>query len=151
MNKPKAPKDMTMAELLEQYKHDHNCACCKFDKYCERTEAPIIKSGESIPDCCLGRVWFEERIKEPAPNPFTPDQIAWMREMQRSGYHYAAMDHTGITHVFGERPIQMSDYCWRNTDSIQVFQAPKFIHGVLCVDDPEPLCFADFAPLEVTK
>ena len=137
-----------MAELLEQYKHDHNCARCKFDKYCERTEAPIIKSDESIPKCCTGRVWFEERIKEPAPNPFTPDQIAWMRVEQQDAYFYAAMDYDGEIHLFGEEPEEDGTH-WNRTDNYsgQSLGLYSWLKDFL-TPGGSFLCFADYAPLE---
>ena len=133
MIKQKAPKDMTISELLE-----------------------LIDSGRtaglgSLVSHWSGTLRIISRI--PAPNPFTEDQIAVMRELQRNGMNYAAKDLCGEYWGFNQKPTKLTngwsdggaeDNDWFPTDITHL----RFICDVLSWDDPEPLCFADYAPLE---
>lgn len=92
---------------------------------------------------------LKKMLDEPAPNPFTPDQLAWMREMQRSGFTHAGMDSDG--HVFSYRAKpKKNTITWDTEDPVRGMMETylKFLNEQLSWDDPEPLCFADYAPLE---
>lgn len=127
MNKPIAPKDRTPAEFVAEFEKRHG--------------APY--------DCAMTAIinTMKEMLVEPAPNPFTPDQLAWMREEQRHGFKYAATDADGVTRLF-------SSVCGRDNESgtwegdFHCKTHADFLIRILCWDDPEPLCFADYAPLE---
>jgi len=102
--------------------------------------------GESLAgDFILRKV--EEMLNEPAPNPFTPDQLAWMREEQRAGFGYAAMDENRTVKCFPSYPEKRDRY-WITSSSEHCAPLFGFLSEVLSWDDPEPLCFADYAPLE---
>lgn len=126
MIKPKAPKDMTATEFVALFESRY--------------------PGNEIYRSVLKKI-----LAEPAPNPFTPDQIAWMRvEQQDNGIMYAAMNEAGIVSFFRDCPIENTGHGERFFGS--KFGSVKrsstcFLVKVLSVDDPEPLCFADFAPL----
>lgn len=148
MNKPKAPKDMSLGELLEEYKAERKCALCKYDQYCTTKEPLILGRTETIPSCMSGRIWMERKMNEPAPNPFTPDQIAWMRVEQQDAYFYAAMDYDGEIHLFGEEPEEDGTH-WNRTDNYsgQSLGLYSWLKDFLTPGGPF-LCFADYAPLE---
>ena len=92
--------------------------------------------------------WIKNKLNEPAPNPFTPDQLAWMREEQRAGYNYAAKDCNGYVYIHTSFPKRL-DYTWDSISNKKTSAQRMFLSNVLSWNDPEPLCFADYAPLEV--
>lgn len=147
MIKQKAPKDMTTAELLDEYKKEHRCEACKLDEFCAGKAPVIFNNGEFIPHCKEGRIWLECKMKEPAPNPFTPDQLAWMREMQRGGVNYATTTHSPTVDFFKDKPDRGSGY-WATKIGRDFSSRSTFLSSVLLPEDSEPLCFADYAPLE---
>lgn len=125
MNKPKAPKDMTAPEFVE---------------YLEKTR-PSMPMAE--------RFVLRTALDEPAPSPFTPDQLAWMRIEQLDGFAYAAMDFDREVRLFGAKPENDGTH-WNgqreySEKSIGIY---SWIGVFMTPDDPEPLCFADYAPLE---
>ena len=136
MIKPKAPKDMTATEFVAHLE--------------------IVASREMLAKNLEG--WaitlqgLRKELLEPAPNPFTPDQLAWMREEQRNGYRYAAKDLDGNCYLFTHKPIK-EDHCWEleKQDHRYSDRRDGFLEKILSFDDPEPLCFADYAPLEEKK
>lgn len=145
----KAPKDMTLGELLEAYKLERRCGTCKYDQYCAGKAACILGRVDERPGCMGGRIWMERQMNEPAPNPFTPDQLAWMRIKQGEGYQYAAMDFDNEVRLFGEKPDNDGTH-WNGQSGYieQSIGLWSWMRGYLSSDDPEPLCFADYAPLE---
>jgi hypothetical protein len=92
---------------------------------------------------------IKDVLKRPAPNPFTKDQIAWMREEQRNGYKYAAKDMDGNCYLFTHKPIKES-HCWEieNQDHHYSDRRDGFLERVISFYDTEPLCLAEYAPLE---
>ena len=129
MLKQKAPKDMTVEEFIDLVERRYG------------TKEPTNMS-----------VWINTLrmiADEPAPNPFTPDQIAWMREEQRSGYNYAAIDFDGEVRLFEKKPMKDCTHWNKITGSNSKSNGKgSALSKVLSVDDPKPLCFADYAPLE---
>jgi hypothetical protein len=131
--KQKAPKDMTATEFVAHLE--------------------LVASREMLAKNLEG--WaitlqgLRKELSEPAPNPFTPDQIAWMREEQRNGYQYAAKDLDGNCYLFTHMPIK-EDHNWEceKQDHHYSDRRDGFLEKVLSFYDPEPLCFADYAPLE---
>ena len=131
MIKQKAPKDMTVDEFIDLVERRYG------------TKEPTNMS-----------VWINTLrmiADEPAPNPFTPDQIAWMRETQRSGSFYAAMDRDGSVCLYEKKPEK---HCteWlscgeKNGSTAAINGGFTFLSKHLSWDDPEPLCFADYAPI----
>lgn len=135
MIKSKAPKDMTAPE---------------FEEYLEKAIASNV-SGFGFPpfDNVVAEALVEfliEKLNDPAPNPFTPDQIAWMREEQRSGYNYAAMDEIGTIRCYMVRPYKKPE-SWTSRSFTHSTASDGFLSKCLSWDDPKPLCFADYAPL----
>lgn len=149
MNKPKAPKDMTVTEFVD-----------------------LVERRYATGTGCNMDAWIDMLRKiaeEPAPNPFTPDQIAWMREEQRNGMKYAAKDSDGIISVYTSKPQKVLDAfdeygeeprpCWdltgaqyyENGDMAEDVTHVKFLFDALKWEDEEPFCFADYAPLEGEK
>ena len=132
MLKQKAPKDMTVEEFIDLVERRYG------------TKEPTNMS-----------VWINTLrmiADEPAPNPFAPDQLAWMREEQRNGYRYAASDRDRNCYLFTHKPIK-EDHCWEleKQDHHYSDRRDGFLESILSFDDPEPLCFADYAPLEENK
>ena len=133
MIKQKAPKDMTAVEFVA---HLEMIA----------SKEMLAKNLEGWSITLQG---LRKELSEPAPNPFTPDQLAWMREEQRSGYKYAAIDFDGEVRFFDQRPMRDCTH-WNKvtgSESKTVIRIP-WLAGLLSVNDEEPLCFADYAPLE---
>lgn len=130
----KAPKDMTAVEFVEYL--------------------IARKEDEKVLDVNVYYTleFLKGRLNEPAPNPFTPDQLAWMREEQRNGYRYAARDRDGNCYLFTQKPIK-EDRCWvlEKQDHRYSDRRDGFLEKILSFDDPEPLCFADYAPLGENK
>ena len=133
MLKQKAPKDMTAVEFVAHLE--------------------IIASREMLAKNLEG--WaitlqgLRKELSEPAPNPFTPDQLAWMRIKQGEGYRYAAMDFDNEVRLFGEKPDNDGTH-WNGQSGYieQSIGLWSWMRDYLSTDDPEPLCFADYAPLE---
>ena len=130
MIKQKAPKDMTVSEFIDLVAKRYLVGNgCNMDHW--------INTLRMIAD-------------EPAPNPFTPDQLAWMREAQRIGYCFAAMDAGGNIWCYATKPFKSFD-SWEEKEPdrfpIDITQL-MFFDKFLSWDDPEPLCLADYAPLE---
>jgi len=126
MNKPKAPKDMTGLELINEL---------------------IARFGNvsGLEQCTYSVEQLREIAEEPAPNPFTEDQLAWMREEQRAGLRYAAMDENGNVYMYAACPRKRENEWWYN--SYAGWQCRNFLQSVLSWEDDKPLCFADYAPL----
>lgn len=127
----KAPKDMTAVEFVEYL--------------------VSRKEDEKVLDVNVYYTleFLKGRLNEPAPNPFTPDQLAWMREEQRNGYNYAAIDFDGEVRLFEKKPMKDCTHWNKITGSNSKSNGKgSWLSNLLTVDDPEPLCFADFAPLE---
>lgn len=129
MIKQKAPKDMTVSEFID-----------------------LIAKRYLVGNGCNMDHWINTLrmiAEEPAPNPFTPDQLAWMREEQRNGYQYAAKDLDGNCYLFTHMPIK-EDHNWEceKQDHHYSDRRDGFIEKILSFYDPEPLRFADYAPLE---
>lgn len=141
MIKQKAPKDMTFEEGIayseKVFKDGKESGCY--------SDGSLFTFAEFFE-------FLHRRLKEPAPNPFTPDQLAWMREEQRNGYRYAARDRDGNCYLFTQKPIK-EDHCWEleKQDHRYSDRRDGFLEKILSFDDPEPLCFADYAPLEEKK
>ena len=133
MIKQKAPKDMTATEFVE-----HLELVASREMLAKNTEGwAITLQG------------IRRELSEPAPNPFTPDQLAWMREEQRNGYNYAAIDFDGEVRLFEKKPMKDCTHWNKITGSNSKSNGKgSWLSNLLTVDDPEPLCFADFAPLE---
>lgn len=135
MNKPKAPKDMTAPEFVDYLqKRVHERV----------TDKTLINDGSMTAAFIVA--FAKGLLSEPAPNPFTPDQVATMREIQRNGFDYAAKDKDGDVWIYRETPyktdIEWLTKCNYEKDVFNIFD------GVTSWDDTEPLCFADYAPLE---
>lgn len=130
MIKQKAPKDMTVTEFIG-----------------------LVEKRYLTGNGCNMDHWINTLrmiAEEPAPNPFTPDQLAWMREAQRSRYCFVAMDTGGNVWCYATKPFKSFD-SWEEKEPdrfpIDITQF-MFFDKILSWDDPEPLCFADYAPLE---
>ena len=144
MIKQKAPKDMTGAELIAPIK---SLLLSYVDAGVYHL-ADMENIGEAI----------EERINEPAPNPFTENQIAVMLEYQKDGYKYAAKSSSGVVCVFKDKPCRVLLHAnpvtretfgsWVTRESPFEVTSFEFLKKVTNWSDPEPLCFADYAPLE---
>ena len=127
MIKPKAPKDMTAVEFVDG-----------FIAMMNDLEITIYEAEN-----------LRDYLSMPAPNPFTPDQLAWMREEQRDGYLYAATDWNKRVFLYRQRPTKHGDN-WEANGGHEPTTV-SFLMDVVKRDDPEPLCFADYAPLEEKK
>ena len=134
MIKTKAPKDMTGTELIDPIK----------SLLLEFVDSGVYKlvDMENIGEA------IEEFINQPEPNPFTPDQLAWMRVEQQDAYFYAAMDYDGEIHLFGEEPEEDGTH-WNRTDNYsgQSLGLYSWLKDFL-TPGGSFLCFADYAPLE---
>lgn len=126
MIKQKAPKDMTATEFVGHLE--------------------LVASREMLAKNLEG--WaitlqgLRKELSEPAPNPFTDDQLAWMREMQRMGFNYATQEGSqGFCYIYERNPKTDLGYFSR-------VGRLSFLSKCLVADDPEPMCFADYAPLE---
>ena len=137
MLKQKAPKDMTAVEFVAHLE--------------------IIASREMLAKNLEG--WaitlqgLRKELSEPAPNPFTPDQLAWMRvEQIYRKINYAACENNGTIVFFEDKPNKsmVAEGRWASRLGYREVVASQyaFLADVLSPDDTEPLCFADYAPLE---
>ena len=141
MIKQKAPKDMTFEEGIayseKVFKDGKESGCY--------SDGSLFTFAEFFE-------FLHRRLKEPAPNPFTDDQLAWMREEQRNGYNYSAIDFDGEVRLFEKKPVKDCTHWNKITGSNSKSNGKgSALSKVLSVDDPEPLCFADYAPLEEKK
>ena len=136
MIKQKAPKDMTVGEFL---------AFAKDRYHATFPDDPVMTAGFMFG-------LLEDYASIPAPNPFTPDQLAWMRVEQRSGYNYAAIDFDGEVRLFQKKPMKDCTH-WNKITGSNAKSNGKgsWLSKLLSIDDPDPLCFADYAPLEEKK
>ena len=132
----KAPKDMTAMEFVAHLE--------------------ILASREMLAKNLEG--WsitlqgLRKELSEPAPNQFTPDQLAWMREEQRNGFNYAAIDFDGEVRLFERKPMKDCTHWNKNAGSNSKSNGKgSWLSKLLSVDDPEPLCFSDYAPLGENK
>lgn len=131
----KAPKDMTATEFV--------------DFLINGNVLPSIPDDDSF--IAVGVI--KGVLEMPAPNPFTPDQLAWMRVEQMAGFLYSAVDRDGYISAYSYKPVKNKDdwgvsylrsHCFGNTSD----KNPIFLEKFLSCEDEEPLCFADYAPLE---
>lgn len=127
----KAPKDMNAVEFVDY----------------------LINGGvlTSIPDddSFIKLAIIKDALNKPAPNPFTPDQLAWMREEQKSGFEYAWCDKKGYVWCSAALPSTgiIETGGWECAGCHGVGMG-SFLRRMLSSDDSEPLRFADYAPLE---
>lgn len=130
MIKPKAPKDMTAVEFVEYL--------------------IARKEDEKVLDVNVYYTleFLKGRLNEPAPNPFTPDQLAWMREEQRTGMNYAYKATNWYIFCCSEKP-EMRDGNLRDLSEDHSAHKANFLTRFLDVN--EFICFADYAPLEEKK
>ncbi len=87
---------------------------------------------------------------EPAPNPFTEDQLATMRELQISGFKYAAADSDLDIFAYRYKPRKSragNEWLIEEDEADFALLPLSFLQSVLSPNDQEPLCFADYAPL----
>lgn len=137
MIKQKAPKDMTVTEFVN-----------------------LVERRYAVGTGCNMDAWINTlrlMAEEPAPNPFTPDQLAWMREEQRNGFNYAGMNCAGITfgeavELYEKKPMKDCTH-WNKISGSKSKSGGEgsWLERFLSINDPEPLCFADYAPLEEKK
>lgn len=132
MIRQKAPKDMTATEFVAHLE--------------------IVASREMLTKNLEG--WaitlqgLRKELLEPAPNPFTPDQLAWMRvEQEDNGFKYAAMNEPGIVSFFRDKPTRNINY-WGTAYGSAKRSSTSFLVRMFSENDEEPFCFADYAPLE---
>lgn len=90
---------------------------------------------------------IKDMLTKPAPNPFTPDQLAVMREYQRSGINYVANNNNLALLFYKDRPY-IESCVWKPVGGLIMTIKPShsFLGSALC--EREVLCFADYAPLE---
>ena len=125
MINPKSPKDLTVSEFINLVEKRYHTA--------EPTNMNAwINTLRMI-------------ANEPAPDPFTLDQLAVFRELQRDGYLYAAKDWNGLMYVYRERPSRHGDNWEANGGHLRI--EFDFIDAIISHDDSEPLCFSDYAPI----
>lgn len=130
MIKQKAPKDMMATEFVDELdrrvgKHPfRDCAAFQLSQ-------------------------LREMLNESDPTPFTPDQLAWMREEQRSGFLFAWCDKQGYIWCSVAEPsagvIETGGWECAGVHGVGL---GSFLRRILSADDSAPLCFADFAPID---
>ena len=132
MIKLKAPKDMTAMEFVAHLE--------------------ILASREMLAKNLEG--WsitlqgLRKELSEPAPNQFTPDQLASMRECQRGNWNYAAMDENEVVFLYETAPSMDKEGYWEANNGCYQESHLAFLSDVLCLDKKSFICFADYAPLE---
>lgn len=127
----KAPKDMNAVEFVD-YLINGNVLT-------------------SIPDddSFIQLAIIKDALKKPAPNPFTPDQLAWMREEQRMGYVCAAKDENGNVCTYTDKPDKSEKHgLWQTGGQYRRYSNKSFLYVILSWNDKSPLYFKDYAPLE---
>ena len=132
MIKQKAPKNMTVDEFIDLVEKRYG------------TKEPTNTS-----------IWINTLrmiAGEPAPNPFKPDQLAWMRIMQEMKFFYAVAGSDGSICLTEQKPVRDNNKNWLVSASYYTwFRKGIFLENYISFDDPEPLCFAEYAPLEEKK
>ena len=131
MIKQKAPKDMTAPEFVEHLKG----LLSRFNP-------------KDIPHIIITISDMERELLKPAPNPFTTTQNEVMREYQIDGFNYAAMDASGLVHVFKDKPYKDHAVSKWMSKEISKYTSFSFLYSACSYDDHEPLCFSDYAQLE---
>ena len=134
MIKPKAPKDMMAEEFINFAQ--------------ERYESTPKNAGS---DGMLSSVYMFELLREyltlSAMNPCTPDELAWMRVEQKDGWNYAAMDWNKSVYLYIKKPKRHGDNWQAEKCGEHKLMDNRFLSNCLNRGDQEPLCFADYAPL----
>ena len=131
MIKQKAPKDMTATEFVAHLE--------------------IIASREMLAKNLEG--WaitlqgLRKELSEPAPNPFTPDQLAVMREHQRNGINFA-VNNSGFSLLFYKKKPYIENNVWKPLDGFVTSIQPSISFLGAALEINEVICFADYAPLE---
>ena len=125
----KAPKDMTAVEFV-----DYLIAGKKDEK---TLDINVYYTLEFIKD----------RLNEPAPNPFTPDQLAVMREHQRNGINFA-VNNSGFSLLFYKKKPYIENNVWKPLDGFVTSIKPSISFLGAALEINEVICFADYAPLE---
>lgn len=128
MVKQKAPKDMTAVEFVE-----YLIARKKDEKVLDVNVYYTLE-------------FLRGRLNEPAPNPFTEDQLAVMREYQRNGINFA-VNNNRVLLFYADEP-KLEDHVWRSKKEPLFTISPElsFLGKELAILDI--ICFADYAPLE---
>ena len=117
----KAPKDMTAPEFVE-----YLCA-----------DDVIVPTMKQI---------LRDMMKLPAPNPFTPDQIATMREYQRNGINFA-VNNNRVLLFYADEP-KLEDHVWKSKNDPLFTISPDLSFLGKELASLEVICFSDYAPLE---
>ena len=125
MIKQKAPKDMTATEFVEG-----------FIAFMNKRDTTIYDEEN-----------LRDYLSMPAPNPFTPDQLATMREYQRSGMNYVA-NNSGVALLFYKTKPYLEDNVWRPSEKFVMSKKPSLSFLGTSLGYNEVICFADYAPLE---
>ena len=130
MNKPKAPRDMSVEAFIDLVEKRYHA------------EEPTNMNA-----------WINTLrmiAEEPAQNPFTPDQLATMRELQRNGFGYAAKDPCDTVFAYENEPEQDEDGYWtaEKTGGNCIKLPFEFLAEALDSEDKKSFCFADYAPLD---
>ena len=124
----KAPKDMTVDEFIDLVEKRYH------------TVEPTNMNA-----------WINTLrmiAEEPAPNPFTPDQLAVLRELQRSGMSYAAMDEGGGIYFYKNEPHVDNLGDWLDDNAGCFDSCFSFLADALSDEDNPIIRFADYAPLD---
>ncbi len=122
----KAPASMIAPEFVEFLKPRFN------------PDSPAMSMAMSI---------ITEALNEPAPNPFTEDQLAWMWiEYVYRNVRYAVMSLGGDVLFFRDKPTKASDGTWQSNTACTnaILGKYTFLGQILSHDDQEPLCLADY-------
>ena len=128
----KSPKDMSAVEFV--------------DYLINGSVLPSVPDDASFIQVRI----IKDALKKPAPNPFTPDQLAVLRELQRNGFGYAAKDPCDTVFAYENEPEQDEEGYW-TAEKVggNYIELPfEFLAEALDSEDKKPLCFADCAPLE---
>lgn len=124
---PKAPKDMTATEFVDVFAE-------RYKDY----------DTQMLPIACA--ILMRGMLKDPAPELFTQDQLATMREYQRDGVNYAANNSGRVLLFYKNKPVSEHS-CWNAPGGVSFTLPPEqsFLGRVLA--ENEVICFADYAPL----
>ena len=138
MIKQKAPKDMTFEEGIayseKVFKDGKESGCY--------SDGSLFTFAEFFE-------FLHRRLKEPVPNPFTPDQLAVMREYQRNGINFA-VNNNRVLLFYADEP-KLEDHVWKSKKEplFTISTDLSFLGKELAILDT--ICFADYAPLEENK
>ena len=136
MIKQKAPKDMTFEEGIayseKVFKDGKESGCY--------SDGSLFTFAEFFE-------FLHRRLKEPAPNPFTPDQLAVMREHQRNGINFA-VNNSGFSLLFYKKKPYIENNVWKPLDGFVTSIQPSISFLGAALEINEVICFADYAPLE---